>query len=251
MATIKKGVPLVLGVITAPVSVVSATKRAESLSLICNQGHKPTKTRQNLFCPECQSTNRGAFVKGKAMGDTVIVVDEQQLAAVEAPDTVKKTITVTCHPANQLGDTLPGEKAYFLKPDAGAEQAYPLLVELVRSRPDVAYVTEWAARTAATFYRLQVFGDVLTLVELARPDTIADTPDVPATTIDPQMLQLAETIVAQITTDYDRDAYRDKRAELIEALITGGDATAVAVTTPAQTPSDLMAMLQAAVQKAA
>lgn len=253
MATLKSNIPLIFGVITAPVSVVSATVRAESLNVICNQGHKPAKTKQDLFCPECDSRDRSAFVKGKAMGDTVIVIDEQQLAATEAPEVVKNTITLTCHPVDQLGETLPGEKAYFLKPGKGSEQAYALVLELIRSRSDVAFVTEFAVRTVASFFRLQVFGDALALIEVARPDTVAQAPALPSTAVDPKMLELGSEFVDKLTVDYDREVYRDRRAEVIQALLSDGDATAMleAAQQVGSSPADLMAMLQAAVGTAA
>lgn len=253
MATIQKNVPVMLGMITFPVAVVSATTRPESLNTICNQGHEPAKTRMRLYCPTCDSDDRSAFVKGKAVGDEIIVIDEAKLEALAPPDDVKNTLTLTCHPVTQMGGTLvPGEKAYYLKAEKGADQGYALLVELIRSRTDVAFVTEWAARTAASFYRVAIFGDALGLVELARPDTVVDTPAAPSVPIQQEMLDLANTFVDKVTTDYDPAAYRDVRSEAIAALLEDGDSTIVApAATKTSNPNDLMAMLQAAVGTAA
>lgn len=250
MATLRSNVPVTFGLITFPASVVTATQRPPSLNTLCNQGHDPARCRQDLYCPVCDSRDRKSFVKGKDLGgDTIVVVDGAELEKATPPDIEKNTITLTCHPASQVGESFPGDKVYYLRPAKGAEAQYGLMVQLLESRPDVAFVTQFAVRTASSMFRMQTREGVIVLVELARPETIVEAPAVPASDVDPQLADMASKFVDTMLRDYDEAEYRDRRAEVIEALIEGAEPS-VGAAAPATATTDLMAALSAAVQAA-
>lgn len=257
MAAVKSNIPLKIGpFFGVPVSVVTAIeddKKSTALNTLCDTGHAPARVRQDLKCPECSNNVKETFKKGQDRGDgTFVVVDADEVAAVTAiSDDVKNSLTLTTHPVEQVNQhTLPSGKVYYLEPGKGGAAAYPLVVEMVKARPNLAFCTVWAARTAPAMYRLGVYGDVLTLTQLAWPASVKATPNV-GTDAKADEVKMALVLADQLSSDFDPETFRDTRSETLAAFIAaaegveGATKPESAVVTPKVT--SMMDMLAAAV----
>lgn len=250
--SVRTNVMLHLGLISTPVSVATALDTPDEVKLntLCTTGHDPVKAKMRLYCPTCDNDDRASFVKGRDVGGAFVVIDPEDLP--QPADADKNTITLTTHPAADLSETMPGGKAYFLTPQKGTGEGYPLLVEMVRKHPEYAFVATFAVRSVTALYRLGVHGNALTLTELAWPENVrsVDGGDLP---YNEALVPLAEQFIADLASPFDPDSYRDDRvAKLREFVanatpVAAGDAPADEVPAAVGNVADLMAALQAAV----
>jgi DNA end-binding protein Ku len=218
-----RSVPLKLGLISTTVKVASAIDDATpSFNTVCDEGHAPAKVKQHLGCPTCgKQGNRFQFKKGLDQGDgTVVVVDNEELGkASEVSESVKGTITLTTHPAADLaGTTIAGGKVYFLEPSKGEHDTYALMVELVASRPDMAFLSSFAIRGKPALYQLGTFDGALSLVEIAWPENVKPSPRHQGD-VDAAMLAMAGQFVDTLVAPYDPALYRDARVEQINTFL--------------------------------
>lgn len=234
MGAVRSNVTLTLGLITTTVAVqpaVSADNEPQ-LNTVCRQDHAPVRVRQLLQCPMCSETNKDLFEKGQEQSDgSFVVVDPASLEAAEATDEEKKSMALTAHPASQVDtQTLPGGKVYFLEDKLGSE-AYPLLVEILYRNPEIALCTVWAPRSRPSMFRLGVFGDALTITQLAWPAEVRAEPK-PTGALNDAMVPMAEQFLEQIKTDFDPEQFTNRRAEVLRQIVEGGEATE-----PAEAPA--------------
>lgn len=257
MAAVKSNIQIKIGPFFGiPVNVITAVdddKKSTGLNVICDTGHDPTRVRQDLKCPECSNNDKATFKKGQERPDgTIAIVDAEAVAAITAiPDEVKSTLTLTSHPVEQVAEhTLPSGKVYYLEPGKGGADAYPLLVQMIKARPNLSFVTVWAPRTAPSMYRLGLFGDVLTLTQLAWPASVKATPNV-KTDFKPDEVKMACVLADQLASDFDPETFRDTRTETLAAFIAAADGVegSAKPVTAAVAPkvSSMMDMLAAAV----
>ena len=271
MAAVKANIPLKIGpFFGVPVSVVTAIEdeaKSTGLNTLCTgdvdkiedgkavhvDAHPAARCRQNLACETCGNDNKETFKKGQERPDgTYAIVDAAEVAeAIAIPDDVKNTLTLTSHPAEQvMQQTLAQGKVYYLEPGKGGAAAYPLVVEMVRARPNLAFCTIWAARSAPKMYRLGLYGDTLTLTELAWPASVKAAPANPGGAKEDEV-KMALVLADQLTSDFDPETFRDTRTETLAAFIAAADGVEgaakpeAAVVTPKTT--SMMDMLQAAV----
>lgn len=247
MGAVRSNVVLKLGLITTSVSVQTAVSgdSEPQLNTVCRQGHPPGKVRQLLVCPQCNSSDKATFEKGQAQTDgSFVVVDPASLEAADATEEEKNSMALTAHPADQVDrQTLAGGKVYFLEDKVGSE-AYPLLVELVYRNPEIALCTVWAPRSRPSMFRLGVFGDTLTITQLAWPAEVKEAPK-SSGTLNEQMVPMAEQFLGQIKADFDPEQFTNRRAEILRQVVEGGE-----VTEPAEAPepnTGLMDQLKQAV----
>lgn len=251
---IRTNVMLNLGLISTPVSVATALDTPDEVTLntLCTNGHDPVKAKQRLYCPTCDNDDRATFVKGRDVGGAFIVVPPEELPAPSEAD--RDTITLTTHPAADLTETVPGGKAYFLTPQKGTGEAYPLLVDMIRKHPEYAFVATFAIRSVPALYRLGVRGNALTITELAWPEHVrsVDGGNLP---YNEALVPLAESFIADLATPFDPDNYRDDRVATLRAFmqsaqpVAAGDGEAHQVPAAVGNVADLMAALQAAVDE--
>lgn len=217
--------------------------------------NEPASTiRRTDACPVCANHERSTFVKGKVVGDSVIVIDAAELQAVKDEDAAyTKKIELTVHRAADMAKAFPSGKAYYLAPRGpAAANNYALLAKLLAKRPDLAFVGEFSFGGAAALYQVIVDADVLILRQLARPDQVRERPAIEGEANE-QFLTLAEQFADAICADYDPAAYRDKRTAALTKLLSEAAPVALSGTpgTAASPTVDLGAALQAALAQAA
>jgi non-homologous end joining protein Ku len=251
MATLKSA-SVRFGLITFPVAVQSAVSedKESKLSMVCAEDHAPNKVKQTTACPTCEKEgNQYSFPRGRDNGDgTFTVVSKEQMEEVNGVVTqdMKDSIALTAHPAAEVDQqTLPGAKMYYLAPGKTAGEPYPMLVDLVKSRPDVAFCTVFAIRSAPAMYRLAVYNDRLALQQLAWPDSVNQAPELRQTTYTEGLLPMAKQFVDTLMMPFDPHTYRDARREVLTQYISDTPAAAAAEASP-QAESPLLAALRLA-----
>lgn len=260
MATsVAKGVALRLGVIVASVSMQSAVdskKKASGNVLVCDTGHPAERPSQQMFCPGCSEVVPYQQLKKAAQVDGGLVVLEAEDLAEASVDIVKhkKEASVTAHPAEQVELlTSTGDKAYHLLPEDGHRTAYATMLSLVMRHPEMAFMTLWAARSAIAQYRLVAHEGVLVLQERVAGSGMRETPPL-LLDFNTQLDELAESLLVQVTADYDpksyEDTYASKLAEIVatKEVVPVASAKASTSSVAAMDGADLMAVLMAAVE---
>jgi non-homologous end joining protein Ku len=259
MGTLRKDVSIRLGLITLPVSVQSAVSedKDSKLTTVCTNDHDPVKIKQTTACPACSLEGSiYSFPKGKDNGDgTFTVLTKEQVDAAYAEgvsEDVKNTISLTAHPAADVAEqTLPGEKMYYLAPGKTAGEAYPMLVQLIKTRPDIALCTVFAVRSAPAMYRLAVFNDRLALHQIAWPDVVNEAPALRQDDFNPALLPMAAQFVDALMMPFDASTYRDTRKDKLNQFLETAEATTAGVepaTADTPTESPLLTLLRAAVE---
>lgn len=251
---------LQLGLISCKVGANPATEARESNSNICDDGHPIVACKQSsasygggLHCPTCGKPPNGK-ARQVASG-SFVKLDQADLDAVaEEAKAFKGVVNLTPHPAEQMTKMLPAAKGkvYTLAPyDAAAADTYALMLELVRNHPELCFTAVWTVSTVPAIYRLGEYEGVLTLIELAWPESIRELPAVTGTP-NPAMVGMAEQFLTTLVADFDPATYKDTGKARLDAIIAAGTVVTAggATSVPAQSTGDLMAALQAAVAAA-
>jgi non-homologous end joining protein Ku len=217
----RAGITLAIGVIAFPVDVYGAVEDdATPMSSLCQHpgtDHadtplSPVKIRK--YCPVCDLDH--GFVKGTKVDGGYALVDDAALETISAGDTaVKDNIKLSVHKADQLNGSMPTGSVYYLAPPAKslpAQQSYAVVSKLLESRPDLAFVGEFAIKSVAALYQVVATDGVLVMRQLARPSLIRQQPTVVASADDALVAGL-DTFVSSVVTDYDPLAYSSARQQ--------------------------------------
>ncbi len=209
-AATSKGVTLSLGLLNVQVNVHGAVGADESRSMhhACigtpdSGPHDPTQTRQHLVCPQCGNNDRTTLVKARDAGGQLVVIPPDVLVEDKAAaDKFKGILGLTVHPAAEVSSVLmPSGKSYYLdlpaknRPD-GAIEAYNVLVALIKARPNLAFMTKFALRTAISIFRLEVSGEgTLILRQMADASLVRRAPQIPVLEIPDASVEAAASML--------------------------------------------------------
>jgi non-homologous end joining protein Ku len=260
----KSGVMLRLGLVAIPVTVHSTVADDDGFELktVCAGGHGSveghtgsgkshalTGTRQLRVCPACEATED--FGKALEYGEGLVPVDAGVLEAATAADSAHSgEIVLNMHPAADVeANTMPTGRSYYVSSKVGGS-AYATIAEVIRRRPEVAFVALYAVRAnaAALPYRLVADEDGLRLVQLADPSLVRERPKMVVGEVVAAELAMAETLVNSMVTAYDATSYARPRHKVLaehlegKAPIVAGEAPAAA-----ENVVDLLSALQASV----
>lgn len=254
-------VTLKIGTFMLPVKAVSAAKSEDEdsdLKTVCpgkDAPHAPNKVEQHITCPTCKRDERSypPYKKGRDNGDGTytVLTDEQVAEAKGLGRDVTHEMNVTTAPADQVDKlTIPGGKLYWLSPEDGAGDWYPLVREGIRRRTDKAFLVVWAVRSAPGFYRLRVIEDLLALEQMPWPNQVKDRPTV-AGEANEAFLPMFDQLVELLSADFDPSTFRDVRKERIAAAlataeaVAGGDGAPSAADAPDTAANPLLRALEA------
>lgn len=258
---LRKGIALSFGLMACNVSIHSGIEKASASGnkLVCTgsfQGvdrvtgnpkshpeHPPNPISQVMTCRSCDDVvPYTSLKKGRPEGDgfVLLTADELTTAAADSLD-LKKKSALTPHPTTQVDlATVPGEKFYYLTPEAGGEASYASMRHLVESHPELTFMSLWTPSSRAAQFALKVKDDCLVWQERVRQENIREAPVVDVEAPEP-MLKMAEQVLGLegIVTDYDpttyEDTYETKLAEILatKTAVPGQTQIEVAgVTTP-------------------
>ena len=252
----RKDVVVGFGLITATVRLTGAVEKDSTprLSTVCDNGHDPLAVKQSLRCPDCGIDDTTLFKKGQQVGDGFVLVSAETVKQVrdDTAERYKKSVKLTAHPSHEvLAGTAPNGTIYYLQPQtAASEETYFLLRDLIRDNPETAFVGLYTVTSRVGMYVARVHGDVIVLEGRHRASTMKDAPDLPSYTPNEPLKQVAEQLLAKITTSFDAEAYEDEYAtKLSEILGMGTSVAAGAVQSGAAAPVDLLDALRASLEE--
>ncbi len=225
--------------------------------------HPPTPIKQIWQCPVCGNTHRSEFIKVRPVGQGFVAIPEEIQSSVkaEAVTVQKEGIVVTLHPVQDVTSQLmPTGKSYYLgMKDATQAQVenYSVMLRLVSSMPDVAFMVKYAIRTAVTVFRLVVAGDgTLMLQQQSDAELVRKQPALPLVEVPEQGLDMVRSLAMTSLVPFDVYDHGSAQTRLIAEYAATQDPTMPATAAPVAVNSgggmaDLFARVQASVDAAA
>jgi non-homologous end joining protein Ku len=195
----------------------------------------------------------GECSRAKEVGDSLVLVNADEIAAVRGTDDAEGTgsnLRLRVHPSTQVNrKSWPTGNTYWFEPNKGSEQSYGLLADLA-GEPDFAFTGTMMLRKAEKFFRLVRADFGLVLMELVRPEQVHEF-EMPVTGYSGELLGMALELVDRQMVDFDPSDYRSKIGErMADMLAAKGDGTfapVAATKTAVSTTDDLAALLQASI----
>jgi DNA end-binding protein Ku len=262
MKSIWKG-SLAFGLVNVPVKLYTAT---EDHDVRFHQVHGVDggRVQYKRVCSVCGEQVEYAEI-AKAYdapsGERVVMTAED---FDELPVSQDREIDVVEFVPSDQVDPVLFDRTYYLEPDARAVKPYVLLRETLE-RSERTAIVKVALRQKTRLAALRVRGKVLVLQTMLWPDEVR-APEFPVLDgrteqVKDRELAMAETIVDNLSDDFDpadyKDEYREQLLTLIDAKLQGGE-NVFAASGETKTADgeggqvlDLMAALQASVDRTA
>ncbi len=198
------------------------------------------------------------LVKGYELSpDTYVVIDPEELAAIEP----EKTHTIDIEDFVEIADIDPiyYDHPYYLAPGPGAAKAYALLLAALKETERVG-IARVVIRSKEQLVAIRPHDDVLTMEtllfgdEVVPPSDVGELPDPDDVKASKKEVDIARQLIESLSTDFDpgryRDEYRQAVLDMIERKAQGEE---ISVQAPKEAPAevpDLMAALEASIASA-
>jgi DNA end-binding protein Ku len=233
MRTIWKG-SLSFGLVTIPVRLFSAVQEK---SVSFNQLRASDHSRigyQRVAKSDGEEVAYDDIVKGyEYEPERYVVFTNDELDQLKPPSS--RTIDILQFvPLAQI-DPIFFQRSYYLAPEPTGAKAYGLLSNAMRDRETVA-ICKITLRDKEHLATLRLRGEMFVLETMYWPDEIIDLTladvDIPALPeARKQEIAMAQTLIENLTEDFDatayRDEYRDKLLAAVEAKVAGQEVTVV------------------------
>jgi DNA end-binding protein Ku len=248
------------GLVNVPVKLYSAVSRK---TVRFHQLNGDTQSRIQQKRVDAQTGEEVPFeriVKGYEISpDSYVVIEPGELESLDPEKT--RTIDILDFVDEDEIDPIFYDHPYYLVPGAGAEKPYRLLLDAMEEAGKVA-IAKVVIRSKESLVAIRPAGDVLTMstmlfhdevVPVDRLDELPQADKAAKTT--KRELEMAEQLIASLTSDFDpekyRDDYRERVLNLIERKAEGEEiAVAAAPAEEAEQVPDLMAALEASIKAA-
>jgi DNA end-binding protein Ku len=245
------------GLVNVPVKLMSATSPKD---VRFHQLHDEDggRIQQKRVCSiDGEEVEYNHIVKGYDLGGgRYVVVDPDELATID----VEANRLIDIEEFVDLADIDPVffEKSYYLVPDGRAEKPYALLVETMQQSGKVA-LGRFVLRTKQYLVTLRARDGVLVLATMLYADEVVqpeelEVPTAADTAPSKKELAMAAQLVESLSAPFDptkyQDDYREKVLALIEAKADGEIITAPEPQTETAPVVDLMAALEASLERA-
>ncbi len=227
--------------VTFAVRLYTATESANRFTL--NQLHKDCHQRlkQQMVCPVHGPVERDEIVKGyEYEKDTYVLIEKEELENLKL-ETTKTIDLVQFVPEGEI-DPLYIESPYYLGPDGPvAEEAFRVIREALRKAGRVA-IGKLVLHNREHIVAIRPHENGMMLSTLRYASEVRSAAeyfkDVKNGKVDPEQLELAETIIDKKTGKFDpgafHDRYHDAFLKLVKAKVEGS--TPVEVGAPEEAP---------------
>lgn len=254
MHTVWKGA-ISFGLVHVPVKMHAATEdkdiRFRQIHRECNMPIGYEKK-----CAHCnKEISSGDIVKGfEYEKDKFVIIKEEELEAIQ-PESARIIKILDFVDLTDI-DPVYFEKPYYLSPDMSGNSAYSLLLEAIKQTKKIG-IAKISIRGKSNLAAIRVVENCLCLETMHFPDEIRAINQVPnlpsAANVNEKELEMAKTLVEQLSEKFDAskytDEYRIALSELIEQKIAGESIDIVNAPTAAKSNViDLMAALQASIE---
>jgi DNA end-binding protein Ku len=251
MKTMWKGA-ISFGLVAIPVQVFTAT---EEKAVGFHQLHDRDHGRihyQRVCAEDGEEIPFDHIVRGyEYEKGHYVILSDADLASI--PLLSSRTIEIAQFVDASEIDPIYFKKAYYLVPEEVGVKAYHLLCEAFRQGSKVA-VAKVAFREKEHLAVLRLRGNVLVLETMYWPDEIREVSFIQLETevkVKPQELEMARSLLENLTEPWDpaafKDEYREALLELIDRKLAGGEVAAETLPEPAPV-IDLLAALKASVK---
>jgi DNA end-binding protein Ku len=211
-----------LALVSIPVEIYSATKSGASISFrqIHQPSGKPVKYLKSV--PGIGPIDVDDIMKGyEYEKGNFVLLEEDELEAVRLES--KKTLELTLFvPADEI-DVTYYEKPYYVVPsDNLANEAFIVLREALKKTKMVG-LGQLAMRGREYVVSVKPCGKGLVMETLRYADELAKAQsyfsEIPTDKPDAELLDLAETLIAKKTGDFDAGAFKDRYIDALKDLV--------------------------------
>jgi DNA end-binding protein Ku len=211
-----------LALVSIPVEIYSATKSGASVSFrqIHEPSGKPVKYLKSV--PGIGPVDADDIMKGyEYEKGNFVLLEEDELEAVRLES--KKTLELTLFvPASDIDITY-YEKPYYVVPaDDLANEAFIVLREALK-RTKMVGLGQLAMRGREYVVSVKPCGKGMVMETLRYADELAKAQsyfsEIPADKPDAELLELAESLIAKKTGDFDAAAFKDRYIDALKDLV--------------------------------
>lgn len=245
------------GLVNVPVKLYSAVSKK---TVRFHQLHEETGQRIQQKRVDSSTGDEVAYediVKGYEIGpDRYVVVTPDELDSLDPEKT--RTIDILDFVDLEEIDPLYYDHPYYLVPGTGAEKAYALLRTAMEKSGKVA-IAKVVIRSKESLVAIRPAGKIMTMSTMLFADEIVDSESLDegaesSGKTTKREVEMAEQLIASLTSKFDpssyKDEYRERVLDLIERKAQGEEiSVAPAADEPAPVP-DLMAALEASLSQA-
>ncbi len=204
---------LKLSLVSCPVRLYPATSSRDRISF--NQLHKDTHNRINMkpVDPELGLVERSDLVKGYEYEDKkYIIIDDSDLESVKIES--NHTMNIEAFVDEDSVDVIYQDTPYYLAPDgAMAGETFIVLREALRQSGKLA-IARLVLSSRERVITISPRETGMFVCTLRNPREVRGTAEyfgnIPVGEPDPEMLELAEKLIEQKTTEFDPNDYEDR-----------------------------------------
>jgi DNA end-binding protein Ku len=247
---------LSFGLVTIPVRLYPAT---DDRSISFNQLRASDHSRvgyQRVAKADGEVVPYEDIVKGyEYEPDRYVVFERDEIDALK-PESSRTIDIVQFTPLEQI-DPIFFQRSYYLAPDPSGAKAYGLLAKAMEDKQAVA-ICKITLRDKEHLATVRLRDGVFVLETMHWPDEIRSL-DLSEVGVDelpeprPQEVKMAETLIENLTEDFDpeafHDEYRERVLEAVQAKIEGEEISVVSEEGPAAPVVDLTEALKASVEE--
>ncbi len=237
------------GLVNIPVKLYSATQTSNlSLDMLDKKDHSNIR-----FLRVNEKTGKEVawenIVKGYRMNSSYVLLDDKDFEAASAKKT--KTIEISDFVKAEEISSIYYETPYYIEPDKSGTRAYELLRQGLTKTGKVGIAT-FVMRSKESLAVLRADSDVLILNRIRFEEEIRDHKELTLpekTTVKPAELQMAVSLINQLSAKFDisqyKDNYKDELLKLIHAKAKGQKIKAPEMKVVHSKTKDLMEQLKA------
>lgn len=211
-----------LSLVSCPVRLYNATSSKDRITF--NQLHKDTHNRINMkpVDPELGLVERSDLVKGYEYEDKkYIIIDNDDLDSVKIES--NHTISIEAFVDEDAIDAIYLDAPYYLAPDgAMAEETFVVLREALKKAGKVA-IARLVLSSRERVITIAPRETGMFVCTLRNPHEVRGTAEyfdnIPVGEPDKEMLDLAEKLIEQKTTEFDPKDYEDRYEAALMAMI--------------------------------
>jgi DNA end-binding protein Ku len=211
-----------LALVSIPVEIYSATRSGATIAF--NQIHEPSgkRIKYEKVVPGIGAVDPDDIVKGfEVSKGSYVLLDDEELEAVKLES--KKTLELTQFVDAHEIDPLYYERPYYVVPaDDLAEEAFVVLREALCETKKVG-LGQLAMRGREYVVSLKPCGRGILLETLRYADEVVKAQgyfrDIPDAKPDPDMLELAGTLIAKKSAKFDPAKFHDRYVDALRDLI--------------------------------
>ena len=240
------------GLVNIPVKLYSATQSSNlDLDMLDKSDHSNIK-----FMRVNEKTGKEvkweSIVKGYKYNNDFVILDDKDFEAASAKKT--KTIEISDFVKQEEISSIYYETPYYIEPDKSGTRPYALLLQALKKTGKVGIAT-FVMRSKESLAILRADENVLVLNRIRFEEEIRDPKELTLpehTAVKPAELQMAVSLINQLSGKFDvskyKDNYKDELLKLIHAKAKGQKIKAPEMKVVHSKTKDLMSQLKASLE---